>query len=160
MNTVNNSKDDLFFNQLSRFQRLYAKSLGTRLSPYDVQPGYLSILNRLWKQDNITQKQLKTTMDIEQATLSNTLKRMERDGLIHRTPTETDRRRHLIELTDKGKSAKQTVEAAVDDIRTTVNKGLTINDRRYFKRIMRQMTEQLEDDQIETLVVLLDEVID
>lgn len=131
-----------------------------RLKPYGVQPGYLSILERLWERDNVTQKELKLTMDIEQATLSNTLKRMERDGLIERSPLKNDKRHHRITLTEKGTSVRSTVEGAIDDLRATVNTGLTVNDRRYFKRIMRQMTEHLEDDQIEPLVVLLDEIAD
>lgn len=152
--------NDLFFNQLSRFQRLYAKGLTSRLSPYDVSPGYLSILQQLWHQDGVTQKSLKASLDIEQATLSNSLKRMERDGLIRRVPNKQDRRQHRITLTEKGISAQQTVEAAINDLCEVVNKGLTINDRKYFKRIMRQMTEQLESDQDEPLVVLLDEIVD
>lgn len=150
--------DELFFHKLSRFQRLYAKSLSSRLTPYGVQPGYLAILERLWQNDNVTQKALKATMDIEQATLSNTLKRMERDGLIERTPIKNDRRKHLITLTDNGTSIQSTVQGAINDLRTTVNQGLTINDRRYFKRIMRQMSEHLENDQIEPIVVLFDEI--
>lgn len=151
-------QDKLFFTQLSRFQRLYAKSLTMRLAPYDVQPGYLTILHYLWQRDKITQKELNQHVAIEQATLSNTLKRMERDGLIQREPNRKDRRRHLITLTPKGISLKTPVSAAIDDLRKTVNQGLTINDRRYFKRIMNQMTTQLEDDQSDSLFVLLDEV--
>ncbi len=129
-----------------------------RLSPYDVQPGYLTILHYLWQRDGVTQKELTQFLDIEQATLSNTLKRMERDGLVLRTPNKKDRRRHLITLTEKGASLKNPVETAINDLRKLVNEGLTVNDRRYFKRIMRQMSEKLEDDQTEPLFVLLDEV--
>ncbi|WP_247648456.1 MarR family transcriptional regulator [Pseudodesulfovibrio sp. zrk46] len=125
-----------------------------------MQPGYLTILSRLWERDGITQKELKATLDIEQATLSNTLKRMERDGLVEQKRTKEDRRRHHITLTDHGRSIQSTVTAAIDDLRSSVNQGLTINDRRYFKRIMRQMTEKLEEDQMESIVVLLDEVVD
>ncbi len=129
-----------------------------RLAPYDVQPGYLTVLHFLWQSDNITQKELNQHVNIEQATLSNTLKRMERDELIHRTPNAKDKRRHLITLTPKGTSLKEPVASAINDLRKVVNEGLTINDRRYLKRIMRQMTEKLEDDQTESLFVLLDEV--
>ncbi len=155
---MNYEPDSLFFTQLSRFQRLYAKGLTMRLSPYDVQPGYLTILHYLWQRDGVTQKELTQFLDIEQATLSNTLKRMERDGLVLRTPNKKDRRRHLITLTEKGASLKNPVETAINDLRKLVNEGLTVNDRRYFKRIMRQMSEKLEDDQTEPLFVLLDEV--
>ncbi|MGL1863490.1 MAG: MarR family transcriptional regulator [Pseudodesulfovibrio sp.] len=155
---MNYEPDSLFFTQMSRFQRLYAKGLTMRLSPYDVQPGYLTILHYLWQRDGVTQKELTQFLDIEQATLSNTLKRMERDGLVLRTPNKKDRRRHLITLTEKGASLKKPVETAINDLRKLVNEGLTVNDRRYFKRIMRQMSEKLEDDQTEPLFVLLDEV--
>lgn len=151
-------QDKLFFSQLCRLQRLYAKGLTMRLAPYDVQPGYLTVLHYLWQKDRITQKQLHLHLDIEQATLSNTLKRMERDGLIERKPNPRDRRRHLIRMTDKGSALKTPVADAIDDLRKVANKGLTINDRRYFKRIMKQMSEHLEDDQSESLFVLLDEV--
>jgi len=42
---------------------------------YNVHPGYLSILRQLWLTDNITQKELPEQILVEQATLSNTLKR-------------------------------------------------------------------------------------
>ena len=131
-----------------------------RLAPYDVRPGYLTILYLLWQKDNVTQKQLSIHLDIEQATLSNTLKRMERDTLIERTLNRKDKRHHLITLTEKGSTIKSSIEDAINDLREVVNKGLTINDRKYFKRIMKQMTQQLEDDQAEPLFILLDEVAD
>ena len=81
---VPDTADTLFFFQLSKLQRDYSKSLTMRLETYDVRPGYLAILHRLWKKDNITQKELNTLIEIEQATLSNTLSRMERDGQIGR----------------------------------------------------------------------------
>ena len=157
---MQDDSSELFFCQLSRFQRLYARALGNRLAPYDVHPGYLSVLQVLWKGDGLIQKDLRARLGIEQATLSNTLKRMERDGLIVRTPNPRDRRHHAITLTDRGKSVRRLVDEGIEDLRKTVNAGLTINDRRYFKRVMRQMTDQLENDLLDPLFVLVDEVTD
>lgn len=148
------------YSDISRFQRLCTKSLCMRLDPLGVQPGYLAVLIRLWEQDDITQKALSETMDIEQATLSNTLKRMERDQLISRQPNSKDRRRHMIRLTDHGRRLEKPVHEALDDLRLLVNQGLTVNDLRYFNRIMKQMMEHLENDQAEPLFVLLDEMTD
>lgn len=77
-----------FYSQLSRLHRLYTRGLVMRLDPYTVRPGYLDVLNVLWDEDNLTQKQLNAHLDIEQATLSNTLKRMERDGILTRIPNK------------------------------------------------------------------------
>ena len=149
-----------FFLRLSRFQRLYDRALRNRLAPYGVNPGYLNVLQCLWERDGITQTELRRGLDIEQATLSNTLKRMERDGLISRDADPKDRRLHAITLTARGAEVRQLIDDALDDLRKTVNQGLTVNDRRYFNRIMRQMTDQLENDLLEPMFVLLDEVRD
>lgn len=151
---------EFFFVRLSRLQRLYARALANRLAPYGVSPGYLSVLQVLWSGDGLIQKDLRSRLGIEQATLSNTLKRMERDGLIQRTPDPKDRRHHAITLTGQGRSVQRLVHEAVEDLRKTVNQGLTVNDRRYFNRIMRQMTDHLDDDLLEPLFVLVDEVTD
>lgn len=157
---MQNDANILFFSTLSRMQRLYTKSLHTRLGPYDVKPGYLDILHSLWAQDEITQKQLNASLDIEQATLSNTLARMQRDGLIARKADTRDRRHKYIYLTEKGKSLQPAVLSAIEDLQKLVNTGLTVNDRRYFNRVLKQMTEQLEEDQAEPLLMLLDEVVE
>lgn len=153
-----NEETGHFFTQLSKFQRFYSKALTMRLTPYDVSPGYLSILNALWDKDGITQKALNAFIEVEQATLSNTLARMQRDQLIDRKPNPKDRRRVHIFLTDKGRSLQPAVISAIDDLQSHVNKGLTVNDRRYFNRVMKQMTEQLEEDLMDPCLMLFDEI--
>jgi DNA-binding MarR family transcriptional regulator len=150
----------LFFATMSRFQRLYAKALSKRLDPHGVRPGYLEVFFRLWEQDGVTQKDLHQGLDVEQATLSNTLKRMERDGFVLRTRNPRDRRQSLIVLTDTGASLRKLVLAAIDDLQAVVNTRLSINDRRYFRRILKQMNDQLVQDLDDATLVLLDEVDD
>lgn len=151
-------KEHLFFSAMSRFHRLYAKGLSKRLSPYGVRPGYLDIFFRLWEQDGVTQKALHDSLDVEQATLSNTLKRMERDGFVLRQRNPKDRRQSLIVLTDTGAGLRKLVLTAIEDLQSVVNTRLSINDRKYFRRILKQMNEQLLSDLDDATLVLLDEV--
>ncbi|WP_229591006.1 MarR family winged helix-turn-helix transcriptional regulator [Pseudodesulfovibrio sediminis] len=134
--------------------------MSKRLAPHGVNPGYLEILHSLWTRDNVTQKQLHSTLDIEQATLSNTLTRMERDELLERTRNSKDRRVTQILLTHKGHSLQNVVNSAIENLQSIVNTGLTINDRRYFNRILTQMTEHIEDDLDDTTLLLIDEIQD
>lgn len=157
---MTHSDNALFFTQLSALQRQYSKALSMRLEPYDVRPGYLNILYCLWEKDDITQKELNVHIHIEQATLSNSLSRMKRDGLIEQNPNPKDRRLNHITLTEKGRSLKNAVHSAIDDLQSIVNKGLTVNDRRYFNRILRQMTEQIENDLNDPCLMLFDEIAD
>ncbi|TXH84231.1 MAG: MarR family transcriptional regulator, partial [Rhizobium sp.] len=53
-------------------------------------------------------------VDIEQATMANTLSRMERDGLVERRPHPSDKRAQLIFLTDKAAAMQaEAIEAAM-----------------------------------------------
>lgn len=152
--------EQLFASSMAKFNRLYARGLAKRLQPHGVLPGYLEILFRLWEKDNVTQKELHGHLDVEQATLSNTLARMERDGLVSRERNPRDRRQTLIQLTQQGGGLQKIVLAAIDDLQSVVNQGLTINDRKYFRRILRQMTTHLDEDLQESVLVLLDEITD
>lgn len=146
----------LFFSNISRFQRLYAKGLSKRLGIHGVRTGYIDILSNLWQRDNVTQKSLHAHLGIEQATLSNTLSRMERDNLVTRSRNPKDRRHMLISLTSKGRSLEPTVLAAIEDMQSIANQGLTINDRRYFNRILRQMSELVDADLQDNALILFD----
>lgn len=150
--------NQLFHSAMARFHRLYAKGLSKRLEPHGVRPGYLDVFFRLWDRDGITQKELHRTLDVEQATLSNTLKRMERDGLLVRKRNPKDRRQTLIELTDTGANLRRLVVTAIEDLQAVVNTRLSINDLRYFRRILAQMTDQLVSDVDDATLILLDEV--
>jgi DNA-binding MarR family transcriptional regulator len=155
---VDHNPEHQFASSMAKFNRLYARALANRLQPHGVLPGYLDILFRLWAKDGVTQKALHGLLDVEQATLSNSLARMERDGLLTRTRNPKDRRQTVIRLTQQGRGLQKIVLAAIDDLQSVVNQGLTINDRKYFRRILKQMTGRLEDDLQETVLVLLDEV--
>jgi DNA-binding MarR family transcriptional regulator len=150
--------NQLFHSAMARFHRLYAKGLSKRLDPHGVRPGYLDVFFRLWERDGITQKELHRTLDVEQATLSNTLKRMERDGFLIRKRNPKDRRQTLIELTDTGANLRRLVVTAIEDLQAVVNTRLSINDLRYFRRILAQMTDQLVSDVDDATLILLDEV--
>jgi len=153
------SKDNLsFFSTLSRLTRMYSKALAKRLEPHGVKPGYLNILFVLWESENLTQSELKAQLTIEQATLSNTLKRMQRDGITSLTRSPEDKRRLHIRLTDKGRQLNKIVLIAIEDIQSQINQGLTINDRKYFHRILNQMSRHLEADLEERCFVLIDAI--
>ncbi|MEO1112506.1 MAG: MarR family transcriptional regulator [Pseudomonadota bacterium] len=103
--------------------RLFAAGLHRRIRPLGLSPGVFPALIALWAKDGQTQKALVHQLDIEQATLANTLARMERDGLIIRKASENDGRVQQIFLTDRAKSLeaealgealKQNAEALAD----------------------------------------------
>jgi DNA-binding MarR family transcriptional regulator len=98
----------------SQLAKGFSRSLHQRAAGLGFSPGQFPILLELWSDDGLTQKQLLERVDIEQATMANTLSRMERDGLIERKPHPSDKRAQLVFLTAKA-SAMQTeaINAAI-----------------------------------------------
>ncbi|WP_269585241.1 MarR family winged helix-turn-helix transcriptional regulator [Roseibium sp. Sym1] len=87
--------------------RLFAAGLQRRIKPLGLSPGQFPALVALWAKEGRTQKELVELLDIEQATLANTLARMERDGLISRRASQEDGRVQEIFLTDKARALEE-----------------------------------------------------
>jgi len=92
--------------------RLFAQALYRRIGPHGVTTGQFPVLLALWEREGVTQSQLAQDLAVEQPTMANTLKRMERDGLIERVPDPGDRRQARVHLTAQGQ-ALRTFEISV-----------------------------------------------
>jgi DNA-binding MarR family transcriptional regulator len=93
----------------------FARSLQQRSISLGFSPGQFPVLLELWQEDGLTQKQLLDRLEVEQATLANTLARMQRDGLIERVRHPSDKRAQVITLTESGRALEtRAVEAAAD----------------------------------------------
>lgn len=110
----------------------FARALQVRAAKLGFSAGQLPVLIALWDEEGLTQKQLLDRVDIEQATMANTLSRMERDGLIERRAHPTDRRAQLVFLTGKARDIKDEALAAADE----ADQALFAGFRRFEKELM------------------------
>lgn len=99
----------------AQLAKAFSRALHKKASALGFSPGQFPVLLELWNEDGITQRQLLDRLDIEQATLANTLVRMQRDGLINRKPHPTDKRAQIIELTTHGRALETQAIAAAQD---------------------------------------------
>ncbi|MBW8285556.1 MAG: MarR family transcriptional regulator [Rhizobium sp.] len=110
----------------------FARALQVRAAKLGFSAGQLPVLIALWEEEGLTQKQLLDRVDIEQATMANTLSRMERDGLIERRAHPTDRRAQLVFLTGKARDMKDEALAAADE----ADQALFAGFRRFERELM------------------------
>ena len=73
------------------------------LEQIGVGPGQVPILSQLSYHGELTQRELAEHTHVTAATISGTLKRMEKAGIIYRTDDNRDARVSIVRLTDKGK---------------------------------------------------------
>lgn len=119
--------------------RLFARGLGERIRPLGLSTGTFPALLELWETDGQTQKQLVERLDIEQATMANTLARMERDGLIIRKKSETDGRVQRVWLTERARGLRDPAIGAAMAENAEALSGLTDAERRQFILLMQKV---------------------
>ena len=119
--------------------RLFANALHERIRPLGLAPAQFMTLLELWEGDGLTQKDLVQRLDVEQATMANTLNRMERDGLIEREENPKDRRARVIRLTDKARGLEADAKATANEVNGIALSGLSEDERRVFVKTMTRV---------------------
>ena len=94
----------------------------------------------------MSQRDLLVRLDIEQATLANTLNRMERDGLIKRTKDETDARVQKIWLTPKAVEIRDAAYQSANDQNDVALADLDADERTVFLDMMRRVIGAMKAD--------------
>ena len=80
--------------------RIFAKKL-KRYQINQINPAQGRILFSLWQKDNISINELANKTALGNSTLTSMLDRLERSGYIKRVPSRKDRRKILIQRTEK-----------------------------------------------------------
>lgn len=129
--------------------RLFFQGLRNEIAPLGLAPAQFMTLLELWKEEGLTQKDLIARLDVEQATMANTITRMERDGLVERKTRPDDRRVKTIIATPKARALqKEAMEAAM-----TVNRSflaaLEPEEQTQLLDLMRRVVEKGSQSQKE-----------
>ncbi|MCW8843766.1 MAG: MarR family transcriptional regulator [Rhodobacteraceae bacterium] len=133
------SKDQSAGYLINHLARVFARRLSARIKPLGLTPGTFPALLELWEKDGLTQKQLVERLDIEQATMANTLARMERDGLIRRQKDDSDGRIQRIWLTDRAHALHAPATAAATGENQAALAPLSEAERAQFLALMRKI---------------------
>lgn len=126
--------------------RLFFAGLARRIRPLGLAPAQFMVLLELWQEDGLSQAELIARLDVEQATMANTLARMERDGLIDRRPSPTDRRARLAHLTDRARALQGPAIAAAQAQNARALAGLTAEESRQFIAMMKKVIAAMQKD--------------
>lgn len=123
-----------------------SRALQARADGSGLAPGQFPVLLELWSGDGLTQRALLDRLDIEQATMANTLARMERDGLISRKRHPKDKRAQLVYLTTRGKALRETAMAAALETEDALFQGFRRFERELLLEYMRMVLANLSRD--------------
>lgn len=130
----------------SEIARLYAAALQGALQPLGLSRAQYLALNELWLEDGLTQRQLADRVGVEQATMANTLVRMERDGLIEKKPNPDDGRSQQIWLAEVAHGLQAPATSAVVEANDLVATGLPVAERELFFSMLARVIANLRAD--------------
>lgn len=103
--------------------RLITKAYQPFLSELELSyPQYLVLLV-LWEHKQVAVKTLSNQLLLETNTLTPLLKRMEQNGLVIRTPSETDHRSTIISLTPKAEQLRWKAQSIPEKLLKTIAAG-------------------------------------
>jgi DNA-binding MarR family transcriptional regulator len=122
---------------INHLARIFANALAERIRPLGLAPGQFMVLLELWREEGQTQRSLTARLDVEQATMSNTLARMERDGLVVRRPHPEDGRAQSVWLTDRARALEGPATGAANAVNRRMLRSIAPAERAAFLGTMR-----------------------
>ncbi|BES64122.1 MarR family transcriptional regulator [Gottschalkiaceae bacterium SANA] len=134
-----------FFRQFGRTYRLAHRYLGNQLDPYGLSKGQPRILRLLVSHNCKTQKDLLQKMDIRPATLTRMLQRMEKNGLLIRTPSPQDQRILEIQLTELGREAQDASARVFHKMDQEFSNLMTTEEKETLERVFTKFCQHLQE---------------
>lgn len=132
---------------MGQINRAFARRVDAPLAELGMALGQVPVLVALGQHGALPQAELVKIAKVEQSSMAQLLSRMERDGLITRTPDPADGRSRLISLTDAA-IANQTKGRAVMEQASEVGlAGLSKDERAQLRSLLARVLENLERDE-------------
>ena len=130
--------------QVNHLARLMAQALRARIAPLGVVPGQFAQLLALYEQDGQSQMELCKRVRVEQPTMANTLRRMERDGLIRRLPDPSDGRRAVVMLTERARGLEDALIDGARSVNFEATRDISDDEIAAFMATMSRIIHNLE----------------
>jgi DNA-binding MarR family transcriptional regulator len=128
------------------------RRLRAALTDHDLKPRQFQILDLLADRGPIGQRELGESTAIDHSILVTMLNPLEADGLIERTRSCTDRRRHVVTITPAGKRRLASAAQAQREAEDALFAGLTDQQRDQLRDLLvalRDVSQTPNDDDCE-----------
>lgn len=133
---------------LNQLMHLFFSNTYPLLEKAGVYPGQVPLLKTLAKSDGLSQRELSSTLCIRPSTVTVTLRRMERNGLIERRRDQFDQRVIRIYMTERGRASIRDIDRVVDRLEEQVFTNFTNEEKILIKRMLIQMQNNLKTEPV------------
>ena len=129
--------------RVNRAARALAAALTASLAPQGLTPVQLIALDDIGNHPGASQREVSHRTGIDAATLAELLKRLERRGLVHRSPADGDLRRRCLTLPDEARATLDQARSHAVEVNARALSGFSPTEIRslldYLERIERNL---------------------
>ena len=132
---------------LGHSAHLARERLDARLAEYEVTPAQVHVLHYLYHCGNqAPQCDVTAHLKVKPSTANGILDRMEEKGLLRRSVSESDARRRLITLTEKGIGRQEELRQKFEETEALMRKGFSEEETAQLHALLHRVISNLEED--------------
>lgn len=135
--------DEQFSESMFLTTHAWRIALDRQLKPLGFTLSRWMLLLHLSRNDGCTHKELAQCMGIEAATLVRLVDRMEKEGLLTRCNSETDRRVKYLRLSNSGLASVENIRCCASELRGKVLTGLSLAEIESALNVINHIRSQL-----------------
>jgi DNA-binding MarR family transcriptional regulator len=134
--------------------RLFDRQMAMRLRRHNVPIGQWPFLLFLWANEDLSQRDLSGLMAIEESTVTNTIDRMERDGLISRMRNPDNRRRNQLRLTERARELMSALLPEAMQVVKMATQGMSEMEIGFLTSLLGKVQVNLADERARPLRIV------
>lgn len=134
---------------LMKVTHCYFRKSFQQLHKTDIHPGQLPILNILSHKEGLSQREIARCLRIKPPTVTVSIRRLERIGIVHREQDPQDQRVSRIYLTEKGKSITRQLRRQLEENERVMLRGFDSEEIDLVQRYLNQMINNIETIHVE-----------
>lgn len=123
-------------NEIARMYKLRVRIEAENLG---VKNAYRALLSTLYVKDGGTQLSLAEKTGMKAPTISITLRKMEKEGLVRRVVDENDLRKTHVYLSDKGRETTERLNEGINGINNIFVEGMSDEEADFFIRSLERI---------------------
>jgi DNA-binding MarR family transcriptional regulator len=136
-----------FLTVFSRVSRESKEAFQRQLRPYGLHAGQHFLLELLWNaQEELTIGEIAALLGVEDPSVTRTVQRMARQGLIEKYPHPTDARQVIVRLTKKGWDLQGIIPQLLAEGEERLLANVSDVERALLMRVFTQMLHNLEQE--------------
>ena len=115
-----------------------------QLGTIGLSVGAYNLLRALGDRDDMPLTDIRKILRIESATVSQLLVRMERDGLIERAPSPTDKRASVLKATERANRLRQQADQIMSMEAVDITHGISIEEQAHIIGLLDRVLTNLD----------------